>query len=181
MAFNEATCLIIGALQGPDTATWWDCLYSLFWKLQQLSPSLGPGANLVALSNGTRGTKSCTYTYVWPKLASEATPLPLPLELKFETRRKFGMLSPSIEWTHSVSCDTKGSSLHFQHSLCCDCSFILFGSNLPARLAGNKGFPSHAKNCSRTLISPGDSLKTVQPSRDGKIICRIKLISFTVC
>lgn len=38
-----------------------------------------------------------------------------------------------------------GSSFSFQHSLCCDFSLILFGSNLPALLSENKGSPSHAK------------------------------------
>lgn len=49
------------------------------------------------------------------------------------------MLSQLIEWKYSVAVSA------FSTASVVDLSLILFGSNLQARLAGNKGFPSHAK------------------------------------
>lgn len=95
MAFNETTCLIIGALRGPDAASWGDGLHtrcSQATKLQQLCPWPGPEANTVALSNGTRVTQICAHTCLaQTRLIGDPSVRPIKVKVG-DVRPEFGTL-----------------------------------------------------------------------------------------
>ena len=115
-------------------------------------------------SNGTHGTQNCTYTWVWPKTRFMGESFVSPVRRKlWDVRREFGDVVPidcAEIWSELWLERRQFFFFFFQHSLCCDLSLILFGSHLPAQLAGNKGFsPVMPRLCPNFNVTWGGRFK----------------------